>query len=95
MGPGRAMIRSTCFGDESDGALDVSRKVASSESPRRRFEMGLLGTRTMLLVLFAAWSDPVEVDLLGHMLRRPKTALNRPQPDFLSGDSSISCKKVF
>lgn len=50
----------------------------------------------MLLALFAALlSDPVEVDLLGHMVRRPKTALNRPQPDFLSGDSSIFVQEGF
>lgn len=37
---------------------------------------------------FPVGSEPVEVDLLGQKLRRPKTAFNRPQPDFFSGMSS-------
>ncbi|KAK3042999.1 hypothetical protein RJ639_000976 [Escallonia herrerae] len=83
-----AMILSTCFCDCSDETLGDSRNAASSEPPRRLFEFGVLGTRGILLLTFAVGSEPVEVALLGHMLRRPKTAFNKPHPDFRSGELS-------
>ena len=77
--------------DESDGTLfDESRKEASSEPPRRRLELGVLGVLTnVALLLLDTGREPVEVVLLGQKLFRPKTALKMPQPDFFSGESPI------
>lgn len=77
-------------GGASDGLVDESRKEVSSEPPRRRFELGVLGVLTnVALLLLATGREPVEVVLLGQKLFLPKTALNMPQPDFFSGDSPI------
>lgn len=86
------MTLSTCFCDASVETVDVSRKAASSEPPRRLLELGVLGTLTRLLA-FEVGSELVEVVLRGHMFRRPKTAFKRPHPDFFSSgeESPISC----
>lgn len=73
--------------DGGSAKVGGSRKVVSSEPPRRRFEFGVIGCFMTLLALNVG-SDPVDVDRLGQKLRRPNTTPNSPQPDFLSGEVS-------
>lgn len=73
------------FGCPSDMLDEMSKNAASSEPLLLLF--GVLGVLTKLLT-FPVGSEPVDVDLLGQKLLRPKTAFNSPQLDFFSGEMS-------
>lgn len=72
---------------------ELSRNAASSE-PLLRL-LGVLGV-LVKLAAFTVGIEPVDVDLLGQKLLRPKTTEKRPQPaGFFSGDMSpIFCSDL-